>query len=66
MKKRVSMVDKSKCFGKDRNSILFMTRYKDLVTEAQMRKATEEYFEHIEEFFCFLNRDVSNNPGFID
>jgi len=28
------------------------------------RKAEEA---HIEEFFCFLNRDVSrNNPGFID
>jgi len=70
MKKRVSMVDKSKGFGKDRSSILFMTinsNSQDLVTETQMRKAAEEYFEHIEEFFCFLNRDVSrNNPGFID
>jgi len=70
MKKIITFQDKSKEFGKDKVSTFWLTlnsNSQDLVSEALMKQATTEFFDQIELFFRFLNRDPEkNNVSYVD
>ena len=71
MRKRINIVDKKKGFGDDKVSTFFLTvnsNSQDLITEEQMKEAAQVFFEHIEDFFRYLNKKNPdrNNPEYID
>jgi len=70
MKKIITFQDKSKEFGKDKVSTFWLTlnsNNQDLVSEALMKQAATEFFDQIELFFQFLNRDPEkNNVSYVD
>lgn len=70
MKKSITFQDKSKGFGKDKVSTFWLTlnsNSQDLVSEALMKQAATEFFDQIELFFRFLNRDLEkNNVSYVD
>lgn len=64
MKKKIAFQDKSRGFGKDRVSQLFLTvntNSQDLISEQQLKQVANSYFENMEEFIRFLHKDHNRN-----
>lgn len=62
--------DKSKGLGKDKVSSFFLTcnsQSRDLISEALMKEVAQRFFEKIEDYLRFLDKDPRrNNNSYID